>query len=1156
MRSRPRAAGWSGLSKSECHKRLAGTVTNTSDDVAHNRYDVTVFSANLTADSLIKGAIRQSVKHVSAKHDGARESTLLKGLLIFGLTRRPLVLLSLLVFFGTGLFAFTRLNIEAYPNPAPVILEITAQSPGLSAEEMERYYTIPIEVGLAATPGVDVIRSTSFYGLSFVRVTFYYGVDYYFALTQTAINLQQNVTLPNNVTPIIQATSLVGEIFRYQVVGPPHFGLTNLRTVQDWIVQRRLLTVPGVVQVNTWGGTTKEFDVEVDLHKLDAYAVTLPQVITALGNANANVGGRTINMGQQSVNIRGVGLINSGGDANLTQGYQVEDIENVPLRQVNGVPVLVKDVAKVSIGYVPRLGKAGRDHEDDVVAAIVVMNRTLHTNDVLPRVEAEIKKINADGTLPPGVKLVPFYDRSQLVNVTTATVLHNLLFGCGLIFLIQWIFLGDMRSAIIVGANIPFALFFAIIILVIRGEDANLLSVGAVDFGIIVDAAVILVENIYRNFQADPVRRQQLLHDLAERRWGADPTRTPDLTQASVWTDRLRLILISALQVDRAVFFSTAIIVAAFIPLFTMQGVEGQIFSPMARTYAYALIGALLATFTVTPCLASLLISERISEVETVLVRALRSVYTPVLRWSLDNRKVTVAIGGVFLVISLLLGSRLGSEFLPTLEEGNLWIRATMPPTISLEAGMPIVNRIRDVLLRHPEVITVVSQHGRPDNGSDAAGFFNAEFFVPLKPFEQWPVGYTKDKLIEDLQGEFNNEFAGIDFNFSQYIQDNVEEGLSGVKGANSAKIIGPDLATLEKIARSVMAEIAKVPGIADLGAFWVLGQPNLNIKIDRAKAARYGLNVNDINSVIQAALGGTTATMLLESDRQFGIVVRLLPEYRKTIDDVRNLKVGFQTGSGANAYIALGDLAEISLNTGASYIFRERNQRYVPIKFSVRGRDLAGAVTEAQQRIAETIKLPSGYRIDWAGEFEWLQQAKKRLAVILPVTFLFIVVLLYGLFNSWRDCMLALLGLPFAVSGGLVALYVFDLDFSISAAIGFISLMGVSVMSGILILNGYYQVAGRGLTPVEGMFHAVGEQMRPILMMTLSACIGLLPAAISTGIGSQVQRPLATVIVGGMLIGPVMLLVVVPALQTLLLRERSLAAAAPAASSATTDDT
>ena len=497
---------------------------------------------------------------------------MLKGLLTFGLTRRPLVLLGLLVFLAAGLFAFTKLNIEAYPNPAPVILEITAQAPGLSAEEMERYYTIPIEVGLAATPGVDVIRSTSFYGLSFVRVTFYYGVDYYFALTQTAINLQQNVSLPNNVTPQIQATSLVGEIYRYQVTGPQHFGLTNLRTIQDWILQRRLLTVPGVVQLNTWGGTTKEYDVEVNLHKLDAYNVTLPQVISAIGNANVNVGGRTINMGQQSVNIRGVGLMDSGGAADLTQGYKVADIENVLLSQTNGVPIFVKDVAKVTVGHVPRLGKAGRDHEDDVVAAIVIMNRTLHTNDVVARVRSEIQKINSDGSLPPGVKLVPFYDRTQLVSVTTSTVLHNLIFGCLLIFFIQWVFLGDLRSAIIVGANIPFALFFSIIILVLRGEDANLLSVGAVDFGIIVDAAVILVENIYRNFQSRPEERQRLLHSLAEERWGADPTRTSDLSKGPAWTERLRLILISALQIDRAVFFSTAIIVAAFIPLFTMQG--------------------------------------------------------------------------------------------------------------------------------------------------------------------------------------------------------------------------------------------------------------------------------------------------------------------------------------------------------------------------------------------------------------------------------------------------------------------------------------------------------------------------------------------------------------------------------------------------------
>ncbi len=1060
---------------------------------------------------------------------------MLKGIVAFAVSRRPLVLLGLLAFVGAGVLAFTRLNIEAYPNPAPVILEITAQSAGQSAEEMERYYTIPIEVGLAATPGVDVIRSTSFYGLSFVRVVFQYGVDYYFALQQAAINLQQNVNLPNNVTPQIQGTSPVGEIYRYQVIGPAHFGLTNLRTVQDWVLQRRLLAVPGVVQVNTWGGTTKEYEVEVDLNKLDAYNITLPQVISAIGNANNNVGGRTINIGQQSVNIRGVGLMDSGGAADLTQGYHVEDIENVLLSQSKSVPIFVKDVAKVYVGHVPRLGKAGRDQDDDVVAAIVIMNRTLHTNDVVARVRAAVEKINNDGTLPAGVKLVPFYDRTTLVNVTTSTVLHNLIFGCFLIFFIQWVFLGDLRSAIIVGANIPFALFFSIIILVLRNEDANLLSVGAVDFGIIVDGAVILVENIYRNFQARPEERRSLLQQLAQGKWGPDPTRTVDESGAQTWTDRLRLILVSALQIDKAVFFSTAIIVAAFIPLFTMQGVEGQIFGPMARTYGYALIGALIATFTVTPCLASVLLPDDVSEAETVMVRVLRSVYTPVLRWSLAWRKLMVVIGVVFLAVTGLLGWRLGGEFLPSLEEGNLWIRATMPPTISLEAGMPIVNRIREILGRYPEVITVVSQHGRPDNGSDAAGFFNAEFFVPLKPFDQWPADMTKAKLIEDIQAEFNKEFTGIGFNFSQYIQDNVEEGISGVKGANSIKIIGPDLQILERLAEQAMHEMQQVRGVTDLGIFRVLGQPNLNIRIDREGAARYGLSINDVNTVVQAALGGTVATTLLESDRQFNVTVRLAPEYRDSLDDVARIKVGYQTSEG-NAYIPLAQLASITLDTGASYIFRERNQRFVPIKFSVRGRDLAGAVAEGQERIRNNVKLPPGYQIEWAGEFQGLQQAKQRLAVIVPITLLLILVLLYALFNSLRDSLMALLGIPFAVSGGILGLYVSGLDFSISAAIGFVSLFGVSVMSGILIISGYNRVVSTGLSRREAMFVAVEQQMRPILMMALSACLGLLPAAVSTGIGSQVQRPLATVVVGGMLIGPIMLLVVVPALQSLFL--------------------
>jgi heavy metal efflux system protein len=1063
----------------------------------------------------------------------------LKGLIVFGLTRRPIILLCMLVFVGAGLVAFAKLNIEAYPNPAPVILEITAQAAGQSAEEMERYYTIPMEVGLSPTPGVDIIRSTSFYGLSFVRVTFRYGIDYYFAVTQAALALQQNVSLPNNISAQIQGSSLVGEIYRYQVVGPPNFGLTNLRTIQDWVLQRRFLTVQGVVQVNTWGGTTKEYEVEVDLHKLDAYNITLPQVISAIGNSNINVGGRTINFGQQSVNVRGVGLIDSGGTTDLTQGYKVKDIENISLAQFNGVPIQVKDVAKVFIGNVPRLGKAGRDNEDDVVAAILVMNRTLHTNDVVPRIQREVEKINSDGTLPPGVKIVPFYDRTTLVAVTTHTVLHNLIFGCVLVFAIQWVFLGDLRSAIIVGVNIPFALFFAIIILVLMGEDANLLSVGAVDFGIIVDSAVILVENIFRNFQARPGQRQVLLQHLAEERWGADPTKSGNTggAHASPWTDRLRMILISAMEVDTAVFFSAAITVAAFVPLFTMQGVEGQIFNPMARTYGFALAGALIATFTITPVLASLLLPEHIEETETIVVRALRAAYSPALHWSLTHRKMMVGIGVGFLIFTALLAPRLGTEFLPALEEGNLWIRASMPPTISLESAMPSVTRMREILLSHPEVITVVSQHGRPDNGSDASGFFNAEFFVPLKPFDEWPAGLTKDKLVEDLQAEFAKEFTGITFNFSQYIQDNIEEGLSGVKGANSVKIIGPDLAKLEEIANLVLPEMDQVKGVADLGIFRVLGQPNLNITVDRERAARYGLNSGDVNSVVQAALGGTVATTQLEADRQFNVTVRLAPEYRGDFDSVGNIKVGFTTPSGTNAYIPLRELATISLDTGASYIFHERNARFIPIKFSVRGRDLGSTVAEAQQRIAKNITLPTGYRIEWAGEFEELQQAKARLMIVVPISLLLILVLLYGLFNSLRDALLALAGIPFSIAGGILALLVTGLDFSISGAIGFVSLFGVSVMNGILIITYFNQVrASSGMNTIDAMYHAAEQRMRPMLMTALSACIGLLPAAISTGIGSQVQRPLATVVVGGMLVGPVIMLVVVPALQTLFL--------------------
>jgi len=1068
-----------------------------------------------------------------------------KSLIAFCLSRRAIVVVALLLFAGAGFVAFRLLNIEAYPNPTPVILEITAQAPGLSAEEMERYYSRPIEIGLYLTPGIDIIRSTSFYGLSFVRVVFKYGVDYNFAVAQASVAIQQNVSLPGGLVPTIQANSSTGEIYRYQVVGPLHFGIMNLRTVQDWIVARRLLTIPGIAAVNSWGGPTKEFQVQVDPHKLEAYNVTVPQIITALGNANLNVGGREIRIGQQSINIRGVGLIDDGGSDDLTQGYHVADIENVVLNQRNGVPVLVKDVGKVDVGYRPRLGILGRDDDDDIVGAIVVMRRTEQTNVMIPKVKAEIERLNHDGSLPPGIKVVPYYDRASLVAVTTHTVLHNLIFGCLLVFLIQWIFLGNLRSAIIVGINIPFALFFAIILLVILGESANLLSLGAVDFGIIVDSAVVLVENVFRNFQAGAEQRQTLLQQLRDGHWGPDPTRT--LLHASSipgWTDRLRLILISAVQIDKAVLFSALIMVAGFVPLFTMQGVEGQIFGPMARTYGYALAGALIATFTITPVLASILLPEHVKETETIVVRLLRQIYTPALRLALKFRPFTLAISVAFLALCAFVATRLGSEFLPHLEEGNFWIRASMPMTLSLQDGEAAARKMREIMLRHPEVITVVSQHGRPDDGSDASPFSNVELFAPLKPADEWPKGVTKDSLTEQIRKEFDTALPGITFNFSQYIQDNIEEGISGVKGSNSVKIIGPNLEVLTRLADQVRNEIGQVRGVADLGIFPVLGQPNLNIKVDRAKAARYGLNSGDVNAVIQASLGGAVATTVLEGERQFELVIRYTPEYRDSIEKIRSIKVAYQAPSGTNAYIPLDELATISLDTGAAWIYHEAVQRFIPVKFSVRGRDLGSTVVEAQDRISKSVKLPSGYHLVWAGEFGDLQEAKKRLEIIVPISLLLIIGLLYAQFNSVRDSLLALAGIPFAVAGGILALWVTGLNFSVSAAIGFVSLFGVSVMDGILMITFYNQERHHGREPVDAMFHAASIRMRPLLMTALSASLGLLPAAISTGIGSQVQRPLATVIVGGMLIGPFMLLIAVPALRMFFLGEEAQPAA------------
>jgi cobalt-zinc-cadmium resistance protein CzcA len=1060
---------------------------------------------------------------------------MLKAIIAACLSRRALIVFALMGFAVAGLYAFHLINIESYPNPTPVILEITAEGPGLSAEEIERYYTIPMEIGLYTTPGVQVIRSTSFYGLAFIRVVFKWGVDYDFAYAQATLALQQNVTLPGNQIPSVNQNSGSGEIYRYTVEGPrDRYSLTDLRTIQDWIVLRRLSTINGIIDINSWGGTTKEFEVQVDPLKLEAFGVTVPQILTALGNANVNVGGREIVMGQQSINIRGIGLIDDGGNEDLTQGNRVDDIEKVVLGQFNGVPVLMKDVAKVRMTHTPRLGIFGKDRDDDVVGSIVVMTRTKQTSEMLPLVRAEVAKMNSDGSLPPGVKVVPFYDRGYLIELTTHTVLHNLIFGFLLVFLIQWAFLGDLRSAIVVGVNIPFALFFALILLVIQHESANLLSIGAVDFGIIVDSAVILMENIFRNFQRPPEERRGLLVRLADGFYGSDPTATPHASPGHHgWTDRLRLILVSALQVDKAIFFSVLITVAGFVPLFTMQGVEGQIFGPMARTYGYALAGALIATFTVTPVLSHFLLPEKLKETETFVVRLLHRVYDPALRFALSKRALVVGLElGLIALTLLLIAPRLGSEFLPALEENNYWIRASMPTTLSLQDGEAATRKMRLILLKHPEVITVTSQHGRPDNGTDASPFSNVELFVPLKPTDQWTPGLTKDELTKQIQAEFESELPGVIFNFSQYVQDNIEEAISGVKGANSVKILGPNLGVLEKLAHQVQDQMSQVRGIADLGIFPVLGQPNLNIKVDRDKAARYGLNTGDVNTVIQAAMGGAIATQVLEGDREWNLVVRYAPEYRDSIDKIRNIKVGYTTASGANAYIPLSELATITLDTGAAWIYHETVVRFIPIKFSVRDRDLGGAVAEAQARIAKNVALPPGYRVIWAGEFEDLQLAKERLEFIVPVSLLLILFLLYSLFNNMRDTLLSLAGIPAGVIGGIWALWVTGQPFSISAAIGFVSLFGVSVMDGILMITFYNQARQRGLAGPEAMYTAATSRMRPLLMTSLSACIGLFPAAISHGIGSQVQRPLATVIVGGMLIGPIMLLLAVPPLR------------------------
>jgi cobalt-zinc-cadmium resistance protein CzcA len=1037
------------------------------------------------------------------------------------LKQRILVIILGLTLMVGGLFAYKELNIEAYPDPVPPLVDIITQNPGQSAEEIERYITIPIEVQMAGIPHVQAIRTISLFGLSDVKVQFTYDVTYQQASQYVINRLSQLGNLPNGVQPVLSPTSPIGEIFRYRVVGPPGYTVLDLKTIQDWILQRRFKAVPGVIDVVGWGGKTKTYDIVIDLDRLLAYGLTLKQVLDGLNNANINVGANTVNIGPQSAIVRSVGQIRS-----------MEDIRGTMLASPNGAPVLVSDVATVTVGNQPRLGIAGQDNDDDIVQGIVLMRRGAETMPTLTGVLAEVDKINSSDILPPGVRIERIYDRSTLVDITTHTVLHNMVMGVTLIFLIQWLFLGDLRSALIVSATIPFALLFAVVILVLSGESANLLSMGAIDFGIIVDATVILVENIFRHLS-------HVGEGAAARSGRPAP---PGLS------GKTALIFEASTEVTKAIFFAATIIIAGFMPLFTLSGVEGHIFGPMARTYAYALSGGLLATFTVSPALSALLLPDRVAHAETRAVRALARLYARVRSVVLPQRRTTIAAGVGIVAFAALAGSTIGLEFLPKLEEGNMWIRAVMPASISLETGNDYANRMRKLIKGFPEAETVISQHGRPDDGTDSTGFFNVEFFVPLKPMDKWRKGLGKEGLVAEMNDALQKAFPGIEFNFSQYIQDNVEEAASGVKGENSVKVSGNDLETLAKIAEDVKNAIATVPGIEDLAVFASLGQPTIRIDIDRNRAARYGLAPGDINATVQAAVGGQAAGDLYEngSDRHFPLIVRLAPRYRENLEAIKRIPIGVQGANGVTQ-VPLSEVATVNLVSGAFYIYREQQQRYVPVKFSVRGRDLGSAVLEAQQRVAEKVKLPGGYQVEWVGEFGNLKKALARLAVAVPIAISLILLLLYVSFGSLRDTLLAGSAIPMALTGGVFALFIAGMPFSISAAIGFVALFGIAAMNGIMVLSCYNRLIDTGLEREQALRETCELQMRPVLMTCVAACVGLLPAAFSSAIGSQVQRPLAVVVVGGTLLAPFLFLTVLPAAIGLFSRREPQAAQQPA---------
>ncbi len=992
-------------------------------------------------------------------------------LMSLALRERAVVIGAAVLLVLAGVYSFSELDIEAYPDPVQPMTEVLTLPTGYSAEEVERLVTIPTEYAMSAMLHLKSMESISLYGLSDIRLYFDWDSDYEQDRIET-INQLTFVTLPQGIMPGLSPENPIGEIYRYTVQGPDH-DLIREKTVEDWICEKQLKTVPGVLDVSGFGGLTKEYHVDVDPAKLIHYGIPLSQVIAAIQNSNTNAGGNYLNVGEQAFDVRGIGLIHS-----------LSDIRNIVLATNKSTPIRISNVADVSVGWAPRLGIVGMNNDPEVVEGIVLMRKHGNTLTTLKGVEKKVHELNTSGMLPRGYRIVPYYDRTELVYTTLRTVLENLSLGMVLVFLVLLFFLGSFRTAIIAAINIPLAMLGAFIMLYLTGTSANLLSLGAVDFGIIIDSTIIVVENIHRH-----------------------------LTNQAEGGDTMDSISRASTEVGGPMFYSTLIFLIAFLPLFTMQGVEGAIFSPMSHTYAYALTIAILLAVMLSPVLSSFLLRKGMRETHNFVWEGFRRFYhnlfVQAVRWPRATLVVILAI----IVFGLSFFPRLGGEFLPKLEEGNIWAHAIMPSTINLPKGAELVNEMRAVFMSFPEVTTVVSQLGRPDDGTETTSFFSIEFFVDLKPQSEWPAGIDKEKLVRQIDYRLRRRFPGVSFSYSQNIEDNIDEALSGVKaGANVVKVFGRDLKTDEETANRIADVLNSVRGVNDVFVFRSLGQPNIVIRPNREAASRYGLNSGDVAAIVQAAIGGQTVTQVLQADRSFGLVVRWQPQYRGDIDAMRNIRVNVPTGGN----VPLGQIATVEATEGASFIYRGDLQRYVPVRFSVAGRDLESTVAEVKERVAKEVPLAEGTHLEWVGEYGELQAANRRLAVVIPLSLLLIMGILYAATLSLVSTLILMAQVPVACLGGVLALVLTGTPFSVSAAVGFISIFAIAIMDGILLNFYIHQLWDEGHSLVDSIVMGADRRFRAVMMTALVDGLGLLPAALSTRIGAQTQRPLAIVVIGG----------------------------------------